>query len=402
MANQDNLHFDTKAIHSGYEGDDTGAVMPPIYLSSTFRQTEPGKPVGQFEYSRSSNPNRAQLEVSLATLEQGKHGLCFSSGSAALATLLHALSPGAHVIVGDDVYGGTRRLFASVFAEKGIRFTQVDCANDAAIKDAITQQTALIWLETPTNPMLKIVDIEAVCTIRDHAAPNALVFVDNTFATPYLQLPLTLGADGVCHSTTKYIGGHSDVVGGALVVNDEELAAKLRFYQNAIGAVPSPFDCFLLQRSLKTLGLRMRAHSDNAMQVVAALQTMPGVKKIYYPGLETHPNFSVAKKQMRLFGGMISVLFDLDEPDIKNFIQNLSLFTLAESLGGVESLVEHPAIMTHATIPAEQRAQLGIDAGLLRFSIGIEHASDLVSDIQHALEFALSKCNDSPSSKERS
>lgn len=389
MDKNKSLHFKTTVVHSGFEGDITGAVMPPIYLSTTYKQKEPGKPIGEFEYSRSSNPNRSYLEKALATVEHGKYGMCFASGCAALATLLQGLSQGAHVIVGDDVYGGTVRLFANVYAEKGVAFTQVDCCDLEKFKEAIRPNTELIWIETPSNPMLKIIDIKQISQIKAQVAPNAYLFVDNTFATPYLQTPLQLGADGVCHSTTKYIGGHSDVVGGALIVNDEKLAENIAYYQNAVGAIPAPLDCYLLHRSLKTLAVRMDAHCNNAERIVEYFQSHNRVKKIHYPGLETHPNHQVARNQMKRFGGMISVVFDLNMTQIKTFLNNLSLFTLAESLGGVESLVEHPAIMTHATIAPAHRKQLGIEDGLLRFSVGIEAVEDLIEDIDQALSKTL-------------
>lgn len=386
MAKSTKYHFKTKAIHSGFTGDATGAVMPPIYLSTTYRQDAPGKPIGEFEYSRSSNPNRVYLENALAALEGGKHGLCFASGCAALATLLQSLPKGAHAIVADDVYGGTIRLFEKVYAEKGVSFTQVDCADISALADSFKPNTALVWVETPSNPMLKILDIEQIAQLKREHAPHAHFFVDNTFATPYLQTPLAWGADGVCHSSTKYIGGHSDVVGGAIIVNDDTLAEHLRYYQNAMGAVPSPMDCFLLNRSIKTLALRMEAHCDNAEKIVNFLQSQAVVNKINYPGLTAHPNHHVAQKQMSRFGGMISVTFDYDFDQIKQFLRQLNLFTLAESLGGVESLVEHPAIMTHAAVRPEHRKLLGIDDGLLRFSVGIEDVEDLIADLQAAIE----------------
>lgn len=380
-----NYKFKTRAIHTGFSGDATGAVMPPIYLSTTYKQSEPAQPIGNFEYSRSSNPNRTYLETALASLEGGTQGLCFASGCAALATLLQSLPHNAHVIVGDDVYGGTVRLFAKVFAEKGITFNQIDCTDSAAFKNALTPNTQLIWIETPSNPMLKIIDIEKISEIKSKQAPKAHLFVDNTFATPYLQNPLECGADGVCHSTTKYIGGHSDVVGGALIVKDNTLAENLRFYQNAIGAIPSPMDCFLLLRSLKTLGIRMEAHCKNAEKVVDFLSMQACVKKIHYPGLSNHPNHDIARRQMRGFGGMISVSFNFDLEQIKKLLKRLTLFTLAESLGGVESLIEHPALMTHATVSPQQRKLLGIEDGLLRLSVGIEDADDLIADLNQAL-----------------
>ncbi|MCS5707586.1 aminotransferase class I/II-fold pyridoxal phosphate-dependent enzyme [Candidatus Berkiella cookevillensis] len=377
--------FKTRAIHAGFSGDATGAVMPPIYLSTTYKQREPAKPIGDFEYSRSSNPNRSYLETALASLEGGTHGLCFSSGCAALATLLQSLAPNSHVVIGDDVYGGTVRLFAKVFAEKGITFSQVDCSDATAFKNALKPNTQLIWVETPSNPMLKITDIAQICEIKSKYASKAYVFIDNTFATPYLQNPLECGADGVCHSTTKYIGGHSDVVGGALIVKEDTLAENLRFYQNAMGAVPSPMDCFLLLRSLKTLGIRMEEHCKNAEKIVDFLHTQPCVKQIHYPGLKNHLHHDVARTQMRGFGGMISANFNFNIEQVKKLLGRLQLFTLAESLGGVESLIEHPALMTHATVSPQQRKLLGIDDGLLRFSVGIEESDDLIDDLKQAL-----------------
>lgn len=382
--NHNTYHFKTKAIHTGYTVDATGAVMPPIYLSSTYKQSAPGQPIGGFEYSRSSNPDRVYLENNLAALEGGKHGLCFASGCAALATLLQSLPKNAHVIVSDDVYGGTLRLFAKVYAEKSVAFTQVDCTDLEAFRAAFTPQTQLVWIETPSNPMLKIIDIEQICAIKTKQNSKAWVFVDNTFATPYLQNPIALGADGVCHSTTKYIGGHSDVVGGALIVQDDTLAEQLRYYQNALGAVPSPMDCYLLLRSIKTLALRMEAHCQNAQKIVEFLQGSAKIKNIYYPGLPEHPNFTVAQKQMKDFGGMISASFDFTLDETKRFLSHLKLFTLAESLGGVESLIEHPAIMTHATIPPAHRQKLGITDGFIRLSVGIEDAEDLIEDLKQS------------------
>lgn len=377
--------FNTRAIHAGFSGDATGAVMPPIYLSTTYKQREPAKPIGDFEYSRSSNPNRSYLETALASLEGGTHGLCFSSGCAALATLLQSLAHNSHVVIGDDVYGGTVRLFAKVFAEKGITFSQVDCSDATTFKNALTPNTQLIWVETPSNPMLKITNIAQICEIKSKYAPKAYVFIDNTFATPYLQNPLECGADGVCHSTTKYIGGHSDVVGGALIVKENALAENLRFYQNAMGAVPSPMDCFLLLRSLKTLGIRMEAHCKNAEKIVDFLSTQSCVKKIHYPGLKNHLHHDVAHTQMRGFGGMISVNFNFNIEQVKKLLGRLQLFTLAESLGGVESLIEHPALMTHSSVSPQQRKLLGIDDGLLRLSVGIEESDDLIDDLKQAI-----------------
>lgn len=380
-------NFKTNVIHAGYQPDTvTGSVMPPIYLSTTYKQSAPGEPIGEFEYSRSSNPNRQFVEKSLAVLEGGQYGLCFASGCAALAIVLQSLSPGAHVVVSDDVYGGTLRLFAQVYQQKGISFVQVDCTDVEKFKQALTPKTELIWIETPSNPMLKIIDIEQIAEIKNKITPEANLFVDNTFATPYLQTPLALGADAVCHSTTKYLGGHSDVVGGALIVNKPELNEKLAYMQNALGAVPSAMDCYLLMRSIKTLAIRMDAHCHNAQKVVEFLNTHPKVEKVIYPGLSEHPQYHVAEKQMKNFGGMVSTAFKLDLTQVKSFLGHLKLFTLAESLGGVESLIEHPAIMTHATIPPAQRQALGITDGLVRLSVGIEDANDLINDLKEGLE----------------
>ncbi len=387
MTSNKPYNFKTNVIHAGYQPDTvTGSVMPPIYLSTTYKQSAPGEPIGEFEYSRSSNPNRQFVEKSLAVLEGGQYGLCFSSGCAALAIVLQSLSPGAHVVVSDDVYGGTLRLFAQVYQQKGISFVQVDCTDVEKFKQALTPKTELIWIETPSNPMLKIIDIEQIAEIKNKITPEANLFVDNTFATPYLQTPLALGADGVCHSTTKYLGGHSDVVGGALIVNKPELNEKLAYMQNALGAVPSAMDCYLLMRSIKTLAIRMDAHCHNAQKVVEFLSTHPKVEKVIYPGLSEHPQYHIAEKQMKNFGGMISAEFKLSLTQVKSFLGHLKLFTLAESLGGVESLIEHPAIMTHATIPPAQRQALGITDGLVRLSVGIEDADDLINDLKEGLE----------------
>jgi len=387
MTSNKPYNFKTNVIHAGYQADSvTGAVMPPIYLSTTYKQSSPGSPIGEFEYSRSNNPNRQFVEKSLAALEGGQYGLCFASGCAALAIVLQSLSPGAHVIVSDDVYGGTLRLFAQVYQKKGISFVQVDCTDLETFKQALTPKTELIWIETPSNPMLKIVDIEKIAEIKNNITPEANLFIDNTFATPYLQTPLALGADGVCHSTTKYLGGHSDIVGGALIVNKPDLNEKLTYMQNALGAVPSAMDCYLLMRSIKTLALRMDAHCHNAHKVVEFLNSHPKVAKVIYPGIPEHPQYHVAEKQMKNFGGMVSAAFKLDLTQIKNFLGNLKLFTLAESLGGVESLIEHPAIMTHASVPPAQRQALGISDGLVRLSVGIEDANDLIEDLKEGLE----------------
>lgn len=378
-----NKGFATRAIHAGFDHcEQTGAVMPPIYLATTFAQTEPGKPIGQFEYTRTNNPSRSYLEAALASLENGQHGICFSSGCAALQTLLSAIPQPYHIIVSDDIYGGSLRLI-NTFALMGVKYDQVDMTHPENVTSSITDQTKLIWLETPSNPLLKVIDIQAIkdC-IKDR---NIILAVDNTFASPYLQTPLNLGADVVCHSTTKYIGGHSDILGGALITNHDDLAQTLRFFQNAFGAVPSPMDCYLLLRSLKTLAVRMQQHCSNAKVIAAHLDEHSKIAKVYYPGLNDHPQFMLAKKQMHDFGGMMSVVLKGEKQAALNFLKKLQIFTLAESLGGVESLIEHPATMTHAAVPAEHRRKIGIEDTLVRISVGIEDANDLIADLEQAL-----------------
>lgn len=382
----DKRRFNTKAIHAGFSHDEiTGAVMPPIVLSSTYAQKSPGHPISHYEYSRTANPTRDTLQANLAALENGRYGLCFSSGCAALNTLLQAFATGSHVVISDDVYGGTLRLLSQVFAPLGFTYTQCDMTDITALEQAITPKTVLIWLETPSNPLLKIIDIPAIAALKKQAAPKALLAVDNTFATPYLQLPLDLGADLVCHSTTKYLGGHSDVVGGALILNDDAMAQKLYYLQNATGAVPSPMDCYLLLRSTKTLPVRMNAHCQNAKQIAEYLSNHPKISKVIYPGISSHPQHELASKQMRDFGGMISVVLKQGMSAVNPFLQKLKIFTLAESLGGVESLIEHPTVMTHAAIPADHRKKIGIDDGLVRISVGIEDVQDLIEDLDQAL-----------------
>ena len=378
-------HFATRAVHAGQAPDPTtGAVMTPIYMTSTYAQPSPGVFKGEFDYSRSANPTRTALEGNLAALENGKFALAFASGCAALCCILHTLSSGDHVVVCDDVYGGTFRVYDKVFKQLGIAFTQADLTDLAATRGAFTDRTKLVWIETPTNPLLKVIDIPGVVEIaRRH---GALTAVDNTFATPYLQNPLDLGADIVSHSSTKYIGGHSDIVGGALITKDEALHTRLKFYQNAVGGTPSAFDCFLLLRSTKTLHVRMQRHCESARAIAAFLEAHPRVRSVTYPGLESHPQHSVAKRQMRDFGGMVTLTLDTDLAGTKRFLEALRIFTIAESLGGVESLVDHPAIMTHASVPAEQRATLGIADSLVRLSIGIEDARDLQDDLERALK----------------
>nr|WP_233497064.1 cystathionine gamma-synthase [Lujinxingia litoralis] len=377
------MGFDTRAIHAGQEPDPSnGAIMTPIFQTSTYVQSSPGKHQG-FEYTRTHNPTRNALEDCLASLEKGKHGVAFASGCAATTTILHMLKAGDHVVSGDDVYGGTYRLFTKVFRPMGLGFSFVDMTNLDAFKAALTPATRLVWLESPTNPMLKICDIEAICDIaHEQGIP---VVVDNTFMSPYFQNPLMLGADLVVHSTTKFINGHSDVVGGVVITNDDEAAEKLRFLQNSMGAVPGPFDSWLVLRGVKTLAVRMRQHEANAKVIAAYLEKHPAVERVLYPGLESHPQHAIAKKQMSGFGGMITfILKDGLEP-ARQMLERVKVFALAESLGGVESLIEHPAIMTHASVPPEVRAELGINDGLVRLSVGIEDVDDLVADLEQAL-----------------
>jgi cystathionine gamma-lyase len=376
--------FGTLAIHAGQEPDPTtGAIMTPIFQSSTYVQSSPGVIKGPYDYSRSANPTRTALEANLAALEGGKFGLAFASGLSAFDCVLHTLASGDHVVLCDDVYGGSFRIMDKVYKQLGLTFTRVDMTDAGNVRAAMTPRTRLVWIETPTNPLLKIVDIAAVAQVA-HAG-GAVVGVDNTFATPYLQSPLALGADLVHHSSTKYLGGHSDVIGGALVTSDEGLHARLKFLQNAVGAVPSPHDCFLLLRSTKTLHVRMDRHCENAMKVARFLAEHPRVERVSYPGLPSHPQHAVAQRQMRGFGGMVTAVLRGGLEEARKFLERVRLFSLAESLGGVESLIEHPAIMTHASVPAEARAALGISDGLVRLSVGIEDAEDLLEDLRRAL-----------------
>ena len=376
-------HIETLAIHGGQHLDPThGAVMQPIVLASTFAQPEPGKPL-RFDYSRSGNPTRAALEAALAALEDGKRAFAFGSGCAAGATLLHTLRPGDHVLCGDDVYGGTYRLFSGVMGPLGIEATFIDMRDLDATAANLRENTKLIWLETPTNPMLRLVDIEAVTRLAK--SKGVPVVVDNTFASPILQRPLALGATAVLHSTTKYINGHSDVVGGAIVTSDDELAQRLAFLQNAMGAVPGPMDCYLVLRGLKTLPVRMQRHVQTAAELARRLEGARRVRRVHYPGLPSHPQHALATRQMLGPGGMISLELEGGLPESRRFLGALEVFTLAESLGGVESLAEHPAIMTHASIPAEARQALGISDSLVRLSVGLEHVEDLWGDLERAL-----------------
>lgn len=380
----ENARFATRAIHAGQQPDPaTGAIMTPIYQTATYAQPSPGTFIGEFDYSRSANPTRTALEANLASLEGGRHGLCFGSGCAAMDCVLHQLKPGDHIILCDDVYGGTNRLFHRVYDRHGIKISLVDLTDHDAAKSAFRPETKLMWLETPTNPMLKVIDIAAMAELCK--AKGAWLAVDNTFATPVLQAPLSLGADIVCHSSTKYIGGHSDVVGGALLTNDSAIHEKLKFVQNSVGAVPGPMDCFLLLRSTKTIHVRVDRHCQNAGKLAEHLVEHPKFPRVVYPGLDSHPQHAVAKKQMCGFGGMITAEMDGGIDDARRFLERLKIFTIAESLGGVESLIESPAIMTHASVPADQRARLGITDGLVRFSVGIEDIDDLIGDIEQAL-----------------
>ena len=379
-----NKHFSTRCIHAGQEPDPTtGAIMTPVYQTSTFVQTSPGEFIDNFDYSRSANPTRTALEANLASLEGGRHGISFASGSASLAACIHLLSAGDHVLLCDDVYGGTFRMFNNVFERLGIQFTRVDMTNAALTRAAFTDKTKLVWLETPTNPMLKVVDIAMVTALAREK--GAISVVDNTFATPYLQNPLALGADIVSHSCTKYIGGHSDLISGALIVNDDDLADQLHYIQNAVGAVPAPWDCFLLLRSTKTLHVRMERHCANARRIADYLADHPRVERVFYPGRSDHPQHAIAAQQMSDFGGMITMTLKGGLSESRTFLESLRLFSLAESLGGVESLIEHPAIMTHASVDADARQALGITDGLVRLSVGIEDADDLLGDLDQAL-----------------
>ena len=378
------LRFNSKTIHGGQHHDPAyGAVMPPIYQTSTYAQTTPGGHKG-FEYSRTHNPTRQALEKSLASIENGKHGLAFGSGLAAIDSVLKLLQPGDEVVSTNDLYGGSYRLFTKIFEGFGIKFHFVDMNNVQAIADAINSNTKLIWVETPTNPMMNVVDIKAVSQIaKQH---KILLAVDNTFASPYLQQPLDLGADIVMHSATKYIGGHSDVVLGALIVKDDDLAERLYFIQNASGAVCGPMDSFLTLRGIKTLHVRMQRHCENGRKVAMYLNNHPKIEKVYWPGFETHPNHHIAKSQMKDFGGMLSFIpTGADYKTAIKIIENLKIFTLAESLGGVESLAGHPASMTHASIPKVEREKSGVVDSLIRLSVGIEDAQDLIDDLEQAI-----------------
>jgi cystathionine beta-lyase/cystathionine gamma-synthase len=381
---KDKLQFNSKTIHGGQQPDKGyGAVMPPVYLTSTYAQTTPGGHQG-YEYSRTHNPTRTALEASLASIEDGSHGFCFGSGMAAIDAVVKLLSPGDEVISTNDLYGGSYRIFTKIFEGLGIGFHFVDMQDPANVAAKINAKTKLIWVETPTNPMMNVVDIEAIHKLV--ADRDILLAVDNTFASPYLQQPLTMGADIVMHSATKYLGGHSDVILGALVVRDASLAERLRFIQNASGAVCGPLDAFLVLRGIKTLHVRMQRHCENGEKIAHYLAKHPKVDRVYWPGFPEHPNHAVAKRQMNGFGGMLSfVLTDDSLKKATQTVESFEVFTLAESLGGVESLAGHPASMTHASIPKEEREKSGVVDGLIRLSVGIEDHNDLIADLKQAL-----------------
>ena len=377
------MKFSTRAIHAGQEPDPTtGAVCTPIYQTSTYVQEGLNQHKG-FEYARTQNPTRDALEACLASMEDGKYGLCFGSGLAAEGCIMHLLSAGDHVVCGDDVYGGTYRLFEKVWKRYGLTFTFVDASDAKNVEAAIQKNTKLIWIETPTNPLLRLCDIKAIAQVGQ--AKKVITVVDNTFASPYLQNPLTMGIDIVVHSVTKYLGGHSDVIGGAVITSRDDLYETLKFHQNAVGAVPGPFDCFLVLRGVKTLAVRMEAHQKNAMQIALYLEKHPAVEKVMYPGLASHPQHQLAKEQMNGFGGMVSFVLKGGLGSAKQFLGSTKLFALAESLGGVESLVCHPVSMTHGSIPKAERDARGVVDALVRLSVGIEDIDDLLADLEAGL-----------------
>jgi cystathionine beta-lyase len=380
------MKFNTRTIHGGQKPEkSTGAMVPPIFQTSTYAQSSPGTDQ-EYNYSRGANPTRTALEDSFASIENGTHGFAFSSGLAAIDCVLRTLNPGDEVIAGNDLYGGTYRMFTRLFQKYGLEFTYVDIGSGENILKEITEKTKLVWLETPTNPLMKIADIEAICTVVKEVNSAILIAVDNTFATPYLQRPLDLGADIVMHSATKYLGGHSDLLMGALIVKDSKLAEELHFIQFAAGAIAGPMDSFLALRGIKTLHIRMQRHCENASIVANFLENHPKVGTVYYPGLEDHPDHEVAKKQMKDFGGVVSFrLKDESREAAFNFLESLKFFTLAESLGGVESMVNHSATMSHASMPEEARLKIGITDSLIRLSVGIEDKEDLLADLEQAL-----------------
>ncbi|TPV92594.1 MAG: cystathionine gamma-synthase [Myxococcales bacterium FL481] len=378
------LQFESLTIHGGQAPEPvTGAVMPPIFQTSTYAQRAPGQHSG-FEYSRTQNPTRFALERAVAALEGGTHGLAFASGCAATTTVLQLFDAGAHILAGHDLYGGTMRLFNQVMARRGLAFTYVDARDPSQFESAVKPQTKLVWIETPTNPLLELADISAIAAIC--RARGVLLAVDNTFMSPAFQRPLDLGADLVVHSATKYLGGHSDVVGGVIVTGREDLADRLAFLQNSCGAIAAPFDSYLVLRGLKTLALRMRQHQANAQRIAEHLEAHPAVARVIYPGLPSHPQHDLARRQMSGFGGMISVELRGGLAAAQRLLTHLELFTLAESLGGVESLIESPALMTHASVPEPHRRQLGLTDGLIRLSVGIEHVDDLIDDLDRGLD----------------
>ena len=377
------MDFATRAIHAGQEADPTtGATIVPIYATSTYTQDAVAEHKG-FDYSRTVNPTRVALETQLAALEDARYGSAFASGMAATSAVTNLLSAGDHVVVTDDLYGGTYRLFSRVLVRYGLEFTYVDMTDLDAVRAAIRPNTRLFWIETPTNPLLRLVDIAAVAGLK---RPGQVVAVDNTFATPYFQSPLALDADVVVHSTTKYIGGHSDVIGGVVITNDAAIAETIKFHQNAVGGVPGPFDAFLVMRGAKTLAVRMREHERNAHAVATFLEERDDVARVFYPGLPSHPQHELARKQMRGFGGMVSFTLRGPESRALEVAKHTKLFSLAESLGGVESLITHPARMTHGSIPKDERERRGVTDGLLRLSVGLESARDLIADLRSALE----------------
>ncbi|MFT4884285.1 MAG: cystathionine gamma-lyase [Natronomonas sp.] len=379
--------FETRAIHAGQEPDpETGALMTPIHANSTYAQDRPGEDRG-YEYSRTGNPTRTDLEANLAALENGSHARAFASGMASINTVCNLLEAGDHVVAGSDIYGGTHRLFTQVYEQYDLSFSFVDTTDLSAVEEAIQPNTELLWVETPTNPLLQINDIAALAEIAHEN--DALCAVDNTFATPYLQRPLDLGADIVSHSLTKYLGGHSDVIGGALVTDDPDLDEQFGFYQNSVGATPGPFESFLVLRGTKTLPVRMDRHCENARQLAVWLADHPDVSEVYYPGLESHPDHEIAVRQMDDFGGMVSFELDATLEETSDICSTTEVFTLAESLGGVESLIEQPAAMTHAAIPKEEREAAGLSDGLIRASVGIEHVDDLRADLESAIDAVL-------------
>lgn len=374
--------FETRAIHAGQPPDPTtGSIMTPIYQTSTFKQDGVGQPRG-YEYTRSGNPTRSALERCLASLEGGDFGLCFSSGMAAIDAIVHLLQSGDHVLAVNDLYGGTYRLFQSVYSQLGMEFSYASAADPKSFIEQMKANTKLVWLETPTNPLMQLCDIEDISRLAKAKNPEALVAVDNTFATPYIQRPLEIGADIVQHSTTKYLSGHSDVVGGAIITDLPQIAEELAFYQNAIGAVPGPFDCFLVLLGIKTLPIRMDRHSANAKLIAEHLQEQPGIERVIYPGLQSHPQYELGMRQMRSSGGMMSFTMEGGAEAAKRLAESTRIFSLAESLGGVESLIEVPAVMTHASTKG---SGLAVDPALIRLSVGLEAVTDLIDDLDQAL-----------------